>query len=459
MEHWKDYKCFLLRIIADIFIIILSWVIAYYLRFYIIPGGIGKPLLFFSQLCLLIVVLFIFFINKNKLYSSMRSTSWINEFTSIVLSSFQTILALIIILYFFFPERVSRLTIALFLVIVVILLIIERLIVKNFLFFLRSKGWNSKNVLLIGFGETLEKYVESNKNPLFGIKIIGQFGSENGNQIEGVKQYTGELSNVLDSLKPDIVVLNFPEAFFEISQKCIAICYDRTSMLMVILDFHFSLIGSKIVSLNDQHVLQINHPTFTNFDRVIKRFVDISASLIGLIILSPIMLIISFLVKITSKGPVFFTQKRITEGEQVFKMFKFRSMKQDTQMSGNGMSEWTVKNDSRITGFGKYIRKTSLDELPQLFNVLLGNMSLIGPRPERPELIGNFGKEIPGYRLRHKVKAGITGWAQVNGWRGNTSLEKRIEFDLYYVQNWSLMLDFKIIFLTVIKGFINKNAY
>jgi lipopolysaccharide/colanic/teichoic acid biosynthesis glycosyltransferase len=140
-------------------------------------------------------------------------------------------------------------------------------------------------------------------------------------------------------------------------------------------------------------------------------------------------------------------------------MYKFRTMQSGADTSGNGTKGWTVKNDPRTTRIGKFLRRTSLDELPQLFNVLAGTMSLVGPRPERPELAHEFGYEIPGYRLRHKVKTGMSGWAQIHGWRGNTSLAKRIEYDLYYIQNWSLLLDVKIVVLTLVKGFINKNAY
>ena len=163
------------------------------------------------------------------------------------------------------------------------------------------------------------------------------------------------------------------------------------------------------------------------------------------------------MVKLSSKGPVFFRQKRVTRDGRVFEMLKFRSMR--TDMPEQNGPHWTEEDDPRVTKLGRILRKTSLDELPQFFNVLSGSMSLIGPRPERPELVEEFKKTIPGYDLRHKVKAGISGWAQVNGLRGNTSIEKRVAFDLYYIRNWSVFLDFKIVILTFFKGFINKNAY
>jgi lipopolysaccharide/colanic/teichoic acid biosynthesis glycosyltransferase len=146
----------------------------------------------------------------------------------------------------------------------------------------------------------------------------------------------------------------------------------------------------------------------------------------------------------------------VTRDEKIFTMYKFRSMRSDI---AEGTAHWTEENDPRVTKIGRFLRRTSLDELPQLFNVIGGSMSLIGPRPERPELVEKFNTEIPGYRMRHRVKAGISGWAQVNGWRGNTSLERRIEFDLFYIRNWSMLFDLKIVLYTFFRGFVNENAY
>jgi exopolysaccharide biosynthesis polyprenyl glycosylphosphotransferase len=175
------------------------------------------------------------------------------------------------------------------------------------------------------------------------------------------------------------------------------------------------------------------------------------------LILSPVLIALALGVKFTSPGPVFYRQKRMGLDGRVFTMYKFRSMRIDAEQKTGPV--WAQEGDPRRTRLGAFMRSTSLDELPQLLNVLRGEMSLVGPRPERPEFIGDFRKNIPGYMLRHKMKAGITGWAQINGWRGNTSLEKRIEHDLFYIENWSLALDFKIMFLTVFKGLKAPNAY
>ncbi len=169
------------------------------------------------------------------------------------------------------------------------------------------------------------------------------------------------------------------------------------------------------------------------------------------------MLIVALIVRCSSRGPVIYKQERVGRHNKEFKMYKFRSMR--VENDGSDKSKWTTPNDPRVTGFGKFIRKTSLDELPQLFNVIKGDMSLVGPRPERIFYVEQFKEEIPRYMIKHQVRPGMTGWAQVNGLRGDTSIEKRIECDLYYIENWSLLFDFKILVRTVFKGFVNKNAY
>jgi exopolysaccharide biosynthesis polyprenyl glycosylphosphotransferase len=198
-------------------------------------------------------------------------------------------------------------------------------------------------------------------------------------------------------------------------------------------------------------------PLDTWFNKFIKRTFDIFFSLAAIIVTSPIMICVAIGVKLTSPGPVFFVQERVSLNNKTFKMLKFRSMRVQTQEDTNTI--WTTQNDPRKTKFGTFLRKTSLDEFPQFFNVLLGSMSIVGPRPERPYWVNKFKGDVPEYMLRHYIKSGITGWAQVNGWRGDTSMEERIKYDNYYIQNWNLMLDIKIIFLTVIRAFNDKNAY
>ncbi len=189
--------------------------------------------------------------------------------------------------------------------------------------------------------------------------------------------------------------------------------------------------------------------------KILKRIEDIMLSMIILVIVSPIMLILAIGIKTTSRGPILYRQTRVTLNNKNFEMLKFRSMPINTEKND---VQWGNSQEKVKTKFGQFIRVTSLDELPQFLNVLKGDMSIVGPRPERDIFIKSLSKEVPGYMNKHLVKAGITGWAQINGWRGDTSLKKRIEFDLYYIKNWTLWFDIKIIFLTIFKGFFNKNA-
>jgi putative colanic acid biosynthesis UDP-glucose lipid carrier transferase len=221
--------------------------------------------------------------------------------------------------------------------------------------------------------------------------------------------------------------------------------------------FSMDLLNHSISDVAGFPVLNIRSTPMVGLNRVIKAFEDrLLASLI-LIAIAPLMLIIATLVKVSSPGPIFYRQKRVGWNGKEFEMLKFRTMPTNAESQTGPV--WATKEDHRATFIGSLLRRTSLDELPQFINVLLGNMSIVGPRPERKIFVEEFKEKVPGYMQKHQVKAGITGWAQVNGWRGNTSLEKRIEYDLYYINNWSLLFDLKIIFLTVFRGFVNRNAY
>ena len=205
-------------------------------------------------------------------------------------------------------------------------------------------------------------------------------------------------------------------------------------------------------------VINIRYVPLSNtFNAMLKRIVDIFGAFVAIILFSPVMLFSCIMIKLTSPGPLIYRQTRVGLHNKPFEMYKFRSM--EVQTEEKEKKAWTVKNDPRVTGFGKFMRHTSIDELPQLFNILKGDMSLVGPRPERPFFVEKFREEIPRYMVKHQVRPGLTGWAQVNGYRGDTSIRKRIDCDLYYIENWTLGLDFKILFLTFFKGFVNKNAY
>jgi Undecaprenyl-phosphate glucose phosphotransferase len=214
---------------------------------------------------------------------------------------------------------------------------------------------------------------------------------------------------------------------------------------------------ARLEDLDGVPVINVNEPPLHGFNSVVKRGLDILISSAALMVLAIPLGLVALLVKLTSSGPVFYRQERTGLVGKPFTILKFRSMRDDAERETGPV--WAQEDDPRVTGFGRFMRRSNIDELPQLWNVLRGDMSIVGPRPERPHFVEQFKHRIPQYMLRHKVKAGLTGWAQVNGWRGNTPLEKRIEYDLYYIENWSVRLDLKIIWLTVIKGFFHKHAY
>jgi Undecaprenyl-phosphate glucose phosphotransferase len=214
---------------------------------------------------------------------------------------------------------------------------------------------------------------------------------------------------------------------------------------------------ARLEDLDGVPVININDVPLQGLNSAIKRALDIAMSSVALVVLTIPLLIIAVLVKLTSRGPVLYRQERMGLDGKRFTIVKFRSMFDDAERETGPV--WAREDDPRVTPLGRFLRKSNLDELPQLWNVLCGDMSIVGPRPERPHFVEQFKHRIPQYMLRHKVKAGLTGWAQVNGWRGNTPLEKRIEYDLYYIENWSVKLDLKILWLTVLKGFFHKHAY
>jgi Undecaprenyl-phosphate glucose phosphotransferase len=438
--------------------VLLSWFLAYYLRFYVLPGGRRDSLSLFLHLSVLVMTMFLFFLSRNKLYEQDLGYSWRKETGKIFASAFQVFLLLVVILYYFFPSKVSRITIALFFVFVVVFLIIERTIVANHMEKSYRKGRYTQSILLVGFGKRLEEYRTTLQAVCGqGISIVGQYDGGSA-PLDGCPQIEATtLREAVEQTKPDRVVIGYPGQEYDRQQQMVGqgldLLQQRVSLLPMLPE---SYIGTKISDFRWIPLLHLNATEFGLFQRLEKRLFDIVSCTVGVVLLSPLLLVIALLVKLSSPGPIIFRQKRVTRNEKIFTMYKFRTMRTDME---EGTVHWTEENDPRVTGIGRLLRKTSLDELPQLFNVIGGSMSLIGPRPERPELVERFDKEIPGYRMRHRTKAGISGWAQVNGWRGNTSLERRIEFDLFYIRNWNPLFDMKIVFYTFFRGFVNENAY
>jgi Undecaprenyl-phosphate glucose phosphotransferase len=283
---------------------------------------------------------------------------------------------------------------------------------------------------------------------------------EAGRNIEGLKvlDHYENIKEVIKDKKADHVFLALSWHEHAKVVEVLSAIGDEAVDIKVIPDvYEFMTLRGGVEDFDGIPILNLRNSPLYGWNMILKRGADIVFSSLAIVILSPLFILIPILLKLTSPGPVLYRQERMGIGGDTFEILKFRSMRVDAEDETGAV--WAKADDPRRTIFGAFLRKTSLDELPQFFNVLKGDMSLVGPRPERPVFIQDFRKHIPRYMLRHKMKAGITGWAQVNGWRGNTDLEKRIEHDLYYIENWSLGFDIKILLLTVWKGLVNRNAY
>lgn len=363
-----------------------------------------------------------------------------------------------------FWQHFSRPMVLYFFVINIILETVERNAIRMFLRSMRSKGYNQKHVVLVGYSRAAEGYIDRViANPEWGYRIAGILDDSKrlGAEYKGIRVIgkTSEIQSVLDMNLMDEIAVTLSLNEYENLEKIVSACEKSGVHTKFIPDYN-NIIPTKpyMEDLLGLPVIHIRHvPLADGIHAATKRAVDIFGAIVAIIVFSPVMLLTAILIKITSPGPVLYSQERVGLHNRPFKMYKFRSM--EVQPPAEEKNKWTTPHDPRVTAVGKFIRKTSIDEMPQFFNILIGDMSLVGPRPERPFFVEKFKEEIPRYMVKHQVRPGLTGWAQVNGYRGDTSITKRIEHDLYYIENWTLGFDFKILFLTIFKGFINKNAY
>ena len=363
-----------------------------------------------------------------------------------------------------FTNHFSRMLLAWFYLINITLECLFRNFIRLALQHIREKGFNQKHMILVGYSRAAEEYIDRIKaNPEWGYDIMGILDDnvQPGMKYRGVEVIgrTEEIAGVLETAKPDEIAITLGLSEYSKLEHIVAVCEKSGVHTKFIPDYN-NIIPTRPYTedLMGLPVINIRHVPLTNtFNAFMKRCVDLGGSVFAIILFSPVMLITAIAIKLTSPGPLIYTQERVGLHNKTFRMYKFRSM--DVQSPKKERGAWTVPGDPRVTKVGKIIRKTSIDELPQLFNILKGDMSLVGPRPERPFFVEKFREEIPRYMIKHQVRPGMTGWAQINGYRGNTSIRKRIEYDLYYIENWTLGFDIKILFLTIFKGFINKNAY
>jgi len=458
-----------MHVAMDAVIILLSYVLAYFIKFYILNAdtigvGVLPPRDYFVVLFFLVPgYLFLYFFCD--VYGPKRTAKQKNELFCIVKANTFGMGFYIIILYLFVQEiHYSRTMMALFYVLNIFITALSRIFLRSMLRSLRKRGFNLKHILVVGYSRTAEAYIDRLQwNPQWGYSICGILDDtvKPGTLYKGV-QVLGDidmLHGILAQNDLDEIAIALSLKDYDRLEEIVGICEKSGVHTKFVPDYN-SLIPSRPFTeeLMGLPVINIRYVPLSNAgNAMLKRAMDVVGSVVGIIVVSPILLISAIMVKMSSPGPVIFKQERVGLHNKPFYMYKFRSM--ELQPEDEEKKAWTVKNDPRVTPIGKFLRKTSLDELPQLFNILKGDMSLVGPRPERPLFVEKFKEEIPRYMIKHQIRPGLTGWAQVNGYRGDTSIMKRIECDLYYIENWTVGLDIKIILRTFITGFINKNAY
>lgn len=456
-----------MHVVIDGLVIGLSYVFAWYLKF---KSGLLDVEQFrltdetYLRVVFILIPGFLILYYAFNLYTSKRVQGRRLEAGNVFKANTLGTGIFIFALYMVNQPNFSRQLIFIFYITNLILTILIRNLIRMILMSARKRGYNQKNILLVGYSRAAEEYIDRIvSNPQWGYTIRGVLDDdiERGTAYKGIKVIgkVDNLSIILANSDLDEIAITLSIKKYDHLERIVALCEKSGVHTKFIPDYN-NIIPTKPYTedLLGLPVVNIRHVPLTNtFNRIIKRLMDFFGSIVCIVLFSPVMLITAIAVKTTSKGPLIFKQERVGLHNKTFNMFKFRSMEE--QKPEDEEKCWTVKNDPRTTKVGKFIRKTSIDELPQLFNVLKGDMSLVGPRPERPQFVEQFKEEIPRYMIKHQVRPGMSGWAQVNGYRGNTSIRKRIDYDLYYIENWTVGFDIKILFLTVFRGFVNKNAY
>lgn len=455
-----------LQVVIDAVVIAISYLLAYAIRFSERwhDGTYHLPLKDYAVYLVIVVPLILLLYYQNNLYSSRRVSGRKRELLAIVQANTIGILVFIVVLYMVHQNHISRGVVFIFWGVNVFLETFTRNIIRYLLRLIRKKGFNLKYVLLVGYSKSAEAYINRIRlNPQWGYVVRGILDDrkEAGTMYKGVK-VLGRIDNlevILPENKLDEIAITLSIDQYQQLERVVDLCEKSGVHTKFIPDYNRFIPNKPYMEdLQGLPVINIRHVPLSNtMNMFAKRVVDVIGASFMMVFFSPVMLLAFIGIKLTSPGPVIFSQERIGLHNKSFKMYKFRSMV--VQTADDEAEGWTTKNDNRVTAIGKILRRTSMDELPQIFNILKGDMSLVGPRPERPQFVEKFKEEIPRYMIKHQVRPGLTGWAQVNGLRGDTSIEERVEYDIHYIENWTMALDIKILFLTVFKGIINENAY
>jgi Undecaprenyl-phosphate glucose phosphotransferase len=451
-------------LIADLAMTALAWIAAYHLRFdsgwFTVEKHTPEAELCYTSIPLVVILSAIAYRLTDQ-YVIHRFRRLREEFVSVCKGTLFMGLFVVAATFGLHNPYESRAALVLFILLTMVMILVFRRLSWSAVHWLRRRGYNQTQTLIIGTGRVARKTARSLRHTTWlGFKNVGFIEDETSRWTSDldILGAVADLPGLVQKYHISHVFICLPMSRYHEARRV----FDTLSRTLVDVRLVADVSALAGVTFTTTHfdgmpMIGLRESPHFGLNMLVKRGMDIVLSLFALLILSPLMTLIGFLIKLTSPGPVFYSQERCGLNGHSFQMLKFRSMRVDSEQKSGAV--WAVKDDPRKTKLGAFLRKTSLDELPQFINVLLGDMSLVGPRPERPIFINKFTKTIPNYYARHSVKAGITGWAQVNGWRGNTSLRKRIQFDLYYITHWTPWLDLRILWMTLWHGFVNRNAY
>ncbi len=449
-------------VVADALAVALAWLLSYWLRFEYLPTPLGRPLLgdkFLPMLPLVVVGHLVIFA-RLRLYRPRRGEGLWRELRDIF-KAFMVAVVVVVLIDYAMPAtyKISRLFIATYAIVGSSLFALFRLAVRVWLRYLRRRGFNQRRAAIVGTGRVAQRLLHAlRRNPWTGLEVAYFVDDgDQGRSVRGVpvRGPLSELSTIVEHDPVDSVFIALASERAGRVDEVIASLGTSMADVRLVPDLNPAYAMRPNVSeLDDVPILGLRQSPLYGWNALLKRVFDLVVGAICLLIAAPGMAIIALLIKLGSPGPILYRQRRMGLDGQEFVMIKFRTMRQDAEADG---PVWSQTVDARRTRIGEFLRRMSLDELPNLFNVLAGNMSLVGPRPERPEFIAEFKHDIPNYMLRHKMKAGMTGHAQVNGWRGETSLRKRIQHDVYYIRHWSLGLDLRIMARTIWSVWFSKH--
>jgi Undecaprenyl-phosphate glucose phosphotransferase len=452
--------------VADLAVVLASWLVAYPIRFKLIPLHVPHVPPFATYAWLGVMALFVWAVvlRVRPLYYGGAAESLQRRLWTGLRNDLLAFTTFVVVTVFVAAYKPSRIVLLIFLIVSAIGFVLGRVIIHRWQMARFIKGEGLTRVLIVGTGDVaraLQQRIQA--HPGAGHLVVGWLAddvAEVGRAIDG-KPVLGAVEEVQDVVARHEINLVFVALPLEAHQRLKDVLNnleDEMVDVKVVPDLlDFVVLQSSAEDFDGLPIISLKEAPLSGWGAVTKRVFDFVFSGTVLLLGSPVFLLIALAIKMTSRGPVFYRQERMGLDGRVFQLFKFRSMREDAEAQTGAV--WARQDDPRRTRVGAFLRRTNLDELPQFYNVLRGEMSVVGPRPERPVFIEKFRCQIPKYMLRHKAKAGLTGWAQVNGWRGDSDLQRRIECDLFYVENWSFWFDLRIIWMTLFSPASKKNAY